>query len=332
MKPFNLPHNNNENKSEDRYSELKKKRFHESVLKKEILPYINREKTRKFTLWDATAGNGGHIRYFLEHFPDISIYASDVDSQIIELLKSDFKDNSNIIIKKGNYSENIWPNQTFDFILLDLGISSLHFDYFSRGFSYRYDEILDMRLDPNHGIPLYEWLNKASDKEIYKVIYNYGEIRDPSRFIFNLRSALKEKKINRTYDLKKIIEISYPRYYGKKKKTIHNPASKIFQAFRIFLNRELDHLTKTLESIPKKLNYGGRLFIISFHSLEDRLVKTSFKNHSFVENKDPLGKSNMLPGEFRIITKKPITPSQSEIEENPRARSAKLRILERISK
>lgn len=322
MKPS---HMSDEIKNEN----FEKKRFHSPVLKDEILQYINHRSSESFNYYDGTAGNGGHIKFFLEQFPEVKIYASDRDNDIIDLLKDDFKESKNINIKQGNYSQDLFKNIQFDYILLDLGISSLHFDYFNRGFSYRYDEILDMRMESSKGVPLYIWLNKAKENEIKYILKEYGEIGQPSRFIFHWKEFIKSREIKTTYDLKNIIDKAYPVQYKKKRRNITNPMPKIFQAFRIFINEELIHLKKAVDFLPDKLNPGGRLFIISFHSLEDRIVKKSFKSKSEIENIDPFRKSNIIPGDFKIITKKPITPSAHELEENPRSRSARLRILEK---
>ena len=304
---------------------------HKPVLLQEFLEYAGSEKYT--TLWDGTLGAAGHCIEWLDKEPDRIAYGSDADREMLIIaetnLNKHFGKSKRYFLEHGNYSIN--PHKRsgpFDVILLDLGISSYHLDRLDRGISYRFDQELDMRLDTHSGKPLYLWLNHATLDEIKKVIYLYGEEKMAPQIARNIVQFRKKEPIHTTAQLKVICENSYP-----KKMLIgdsRHPSVKTFQAFRIFINKELEHLEKALVFLPDMLSPGGRLVIITFHSLEDRIVKHSFLDHSRILQSDPRAKSNYLPGPFKVITQKPIIPSQSELDNNSRSRSAKMRILEKI--
>lgn len=215
-------------------------------------------------------------------------------------------------------------------ILLDLGVSSHQLDEAQRGFSYMNDAPLDMRMDIRNDFSAYNVVNEYSAKELERVIWEYGEERWAKRIVQFIIEARKEKPINTTYELVEIIKKAIPK--GARKDGPH-PAKRTFQAIRIEVNSELEILRQAIEDMAQELLPGGRLCIITFHSLEDRIVKETFRKlenpcicpPSFpicVCNKKPLGK---------VITRKPILPSEEELEQNHRARSAKLRIFEKKS-
>ncbi|MBV6494838.1 MAG: Ribosomal RNA small subunit methyltransferase H [Turneriella sp.] len=218
----------------------------------------------------------------------------------------------------------------FGFIFLDLGISSAHFDYFSRGFSFRYDEELDMRMDASKGKSAADVLAKLPEDALVKIFFDYGEEKFARRIARQIVETRKENPITKTPELVKICEKNYPPKYKAKGHAQKHPATRVFQALRIYVNRELEHLEKAVEFFPHELCVGGRFAVITFHSLEDRLVKRAFRSLSQIAQVDPHAKSNFIQGNFREVYSGGITPSVEEIKQNPRARSARLRVLERI--
>ncbi len=204
-------------------------------------------------------------------------------------------------------SSGLSPNYA-DGILYDLGISSLHFESTTRGFSFRYDAPLDMRLDSRNKIKASDLVNRCTTQELTDIILKYGE---ESRANKIAQAIVKNRPISTTFELIKAIESTIPKH-----KRIH-PATRIFQALRIAVNQELEALDESLDGAISMLKEGGRLVVISFHSLEDRLVKYKFRDWQ-------------KQGLVRIMTKKPIRPAYQEIKANPRARSAKLRVVEKI--
>ena len=211
------------------------------------------------------------------------------------------------------------PELKFHGILMDLGVSSHHFDKFDRGFSFREDAPLDMRMDFQNE-RLYtaaEVLNTFDEEDIADIIFKYGEERLSRRIAKNIVEARSDKKIETTKELENICFHAYP--VSQRHKKTH-PATKTFQALRIFVNRELEVLENTLEKLYDLLLPGGVLAVISFHSLEDRIAKHKFKEIFQINKKTA-----------KILTKKPVYPSESELSENSRSRSAKLRVLQKLN-
>lgn len=215
-----------------------------------------------------------------------------------------------------------------DGILLDLGVSSWQLDNEERGFSYRADAPLDMRMDRRQPVTAYDIVNGYEEEKLYRIIRDYGEDRFAKRIASNIVKARTEAPIRTTYELNRVIAKSIP---AKIQATSGHPSKRTFQAIRIELNRELDVLEQSLDGMIDILNDGGRICVITFHSLEDRIVKNIFRRNE---------KPCTCPPDFpvcvcgkvskgRVITRKPILPSPEEAEENPRAKSAKLRIFER---
>jgi len=196
-----------------------------------------------------------------------------------------------------------------DGVLADLGVSSLQFDDASRGFSFRADAPLDMRMDPQSGQTAEQVVNQLSERELADLIYEFGEERRSRRIA---RAICRARPIRSTQHLAEVVSAA-----ARPMKPGIHPATLTFQALRIFVNRELDDLKELLAAAPQVLKPGGRLVIISFHSLEDRIVKDSFRD-------------GVKLGHYKLLTKKPVTPGEEEIGRNPRARSAKLRAAERI--
>ncbi|MES0489932.1 MAG: 16S rRNA (cytosine(1402)-N(4))-methyltransferase RsmH [Leptospirales bacterium] len=310
---------------------------HKSVLLHEFLELSSGYKNS--SLWDGTLGAAGHFRHWLQQHPDGFGYGSDTDPQMLAMfsprLINDKSVEGRFELAKGEYSQNPFShNAPFDLIFLDLGISSLHLDEFQRGISFRDEQPLDMRLDPTSGEPLSEYLKTARFEDLLRILSNYGEEKLAARIAKGIIDTREKEDIVTNAQLRKICEDTYPAAWKLRgdSHSKRNPAVKTFQAFRIYINNELDNLEKALAFIPELLAPGGRLFIITFHSLEDRLVKHSFIERTRVRDLSPTAKSYYQDGDFKIITKKPIEPTEAEKEENPRSRSAKMRVLERRMK
>ncbi|MCS6984368.1 MAG: 16S rRNA (cytosine(1402)-N(4))-methyltransferase RsmH [Leptospiraceae bacterium] len=308
---------------------------HSSVLLEPFLFYSQEIEPRR--MWDATLGLAGHSLALAQLCPNLYVYGSDLDAELLQLAAERIekaKLQNRFFLKKANFAEDPFAKEApFDIILLDLGISSFHLDYFERGFSFRQNAKLDMRLDPSTGNPLYDWLNKASLEEISQVLRNYGEEPYARPIAQEILRERTKNPLLTSGQLRQIVEKVYAqkKVPHKKRHVLRHPAVRTFQALRIFINHEIENLEKALSFLPERLSQRGRLFIISFHSLEDRVVKKAFSEKVRIFLKDPLRKSNFVAGNFRLLTPKPIRPSAIEIRHNPRSRSAKMRILEKIT-
>ena len=239
----------------------------------------------------------------------------------VTLVKSNFVDVKNVLEELDITG--------VDGMLIDLGVSSHQLDEPSRGFSYMHDAPLDMRTNQDASYNAYEVVNHMSEEDLYHIIKEYGEERWAKRVAEFIAKERVEKPIETTYELVEIIKKAIPQ--GARKDGPH-PAKRTFQAIRIAVNRELEIIEPTINDIVEKLNVGGRLCIITFHSLEDRIVKQAFK-----KLEDPCTCPKNMPicvcGKkplVKVVTRKPILPSVEEVEVNPRSRSAKLRIIEKI--
>jgi 16S rRNA (cytosine1402-N4)-methyltransferase len=258
---------------------------------------------------DATVGGGGHSQLILEAVPDIQLTAIDRDAEAIAAAKAKLEQYSERIhFWHGNFAEYNPFEQKFDGIIADLGVSSAQFDMAERGFSFRHCADLDMRMDQRQPLTAAEIINRWDEAQLADVFYKYGEER-LSRQI--ARRIVEKRPFQTTTELAEAIAHSVPRKYRYGR--IH-PATRVFQALRIVVNQEIASLETFLDKAPNWLKPEGRIGIISFHSLEDRIVKHSFRD-------SPL---------LRVLTKKPITAQEKELEENPRSRSAKLRFAERV--
>ena len=263
---------------------------------------------------DATADGGGHASEFLKKLGRRGkLILLDWDPEMISILRKKFGNEGRVRIFHLNFQDirklgesKIRPGAIF----FDLGLSSLQLDAPGRGFSFQRDEPLIMRFDPLSGPTAAEYLARANKDELAEVIWKYGEERAARKIAEAIVRSRHQREIKTTADLRRIIEKVLPRR-GK----IH-PATRTFQALRIYLNGELRNLEQRLENGFEILKPGGRMAAISFHSLEDRIIKNFFKDR-------------MRAGVAGLVTKKPLLPSALEIFENPRARSAKLRILEK---
>lgn len=282
---------------------------------------------------DCTLGGGSHSEGILERLSDKGLLISiDQDTNAIEYSKKRLeKFGSKWKVFKGNF-ENIDTIaymagvDKVDGILMDIGVSSKQLDDPDRGFSYRYDVKLDMRMNTDQKISAYDVVNTYSEEQISKIIFEYGEERHARKIAKLIVEERKSSPIEKTSDLIALIKRAYPERASK------HPAKKTFQAIRIEVNRELEVLENAISKAVELLKVGGRLAIITFHSLEDRIVKNKFKDLA-TACKCPKDIPICVCGgvkKFEIITKKPIIPIDDELKNNNRAHSSKLRILERI--
>ena len=299
--------------------------FHIPVLTEEVIEFLLVKKSGTFL--DVTSGFGGHSAAILEELNGGSLIATDQDPEAIRFLKSKFKTEKRISIHQARFSElhKLFSANDFDGILADIGVSSYQLDTAERGFSFMKDGPLDMRMNQNIGEDASSWLNNAPEQEISNIIWKYGEEKKAKRIAKAIVEARKSFKIRTTKELAEIILEETPRRFNDKK----HPATKTFQAIRIFINNELEELVLLLDFTSKHLKIGGRTCIISFHSLEDRMVKRFFRDHSRLDPK--LSKLPNLADDssFKLVTKA-IKPSENEMNINPRSRSATLRVIERI--
>ncbi len=263
---------------------------------------------------DATVGGGGHSQLILATATDVQVTAIDQDEEAIAVAKKHLAPYGNRVqFVLTNFAAYEPEQAMFDGIIADLGVSSYHFDTPERGFSFRHSAALDMRMDRRQALTAAEVINHWDETQLADIFFKYGEERFSRRIA---RRIVEQRPFKTTTELAEAIAQSVPRQYryGKsRQKTIH-PATRVFQALRIVVNEELTSLETFLNHAPNWLKPGGRIGIISFHSLEDRLVKHSLRA-------SPL---------LQVLTKKPITPQADELATNPRSRSAKLRIAEKL--
>ena len=296
--------------------------LHVPVLLEESLDFLLHDLSG--TYLDLTFGRGSHSQEILNRMSsDGSLHAVDRDLEAVSYGKDNIKD-SRFNIYHANYSEidSLFTQHQFDGILLDLGTCSTHLDDPMRGFSFQSDGPLDMRMDTSSGISASEWLNSASEKEISDILYKYGDERASRKIAKAIVQFRSIRSIETTIELTNIIETVLKRT-GK----IH-PATKTFQAIRIHVNNELHHLKIVLSKLHNVLKVGGVAVIISFHSLEDRIVKNFFKPVIEELPKDiPI---NPSVKETYSCIKKKIKPSTNEIKINPRSRSAVMRVFSKL--
>lgn len=293
---------------------------HKPVLLQETIDSLNLK--RDGTYVDATLGGGGHAREICKQIPDGIFIGIDADASAVSRASENLKDVTCTVITEvaGNHliNEVLFQHQilSIDGCMFDLGMSSDQLEISGRGFSFKKDEplLMTMKADPKDGdLTAKEIVNNWAEESIRDIFWGYGEERFSGKIAKAIVEAREEKTIETTADLVEIINRSVPGWY-KRRKT--HPATKVFQALRITVNNEIENLKTALEKTFNLLKPGGRVSVITFHSLEDRVVKRYFRKLK----DDGLG---------NLINKKPIKPSQEEIINNPRARSAQLRIIEK---
>lgn len=306
---------------------------HKSVLLKETIEYLNIRPDGVYV--DGTLGGGGHAYEVCKRLSKKGRFVGiDQDEDAIKAATrrlSEFEDKIQII--RGNYCDmqEVLAEEGLvgvDGIVLDLGVSSYQLDDPTRGFTYRVDAPLDMRMDKRRDFTAKDLLNTYSEQELYRIIREYGEDKFAKNIAKHIVQAREKKKIETTGELTEIIKAAIP---AKVRMSGGHPAKRTFQAIRIELNRELQVLEESLEDMIYLLNPGGRICIITFHSLEDRIVKNIYKKSEnpctcpsdfpvCVCGKQPLG---------RVVTKRPVVPTEEELAYNSRSKSAKLRVFER---
>jgi len=291
---------------------------HSPVMLQEVLAAFAPAAIESFV--DATVGAGGHSVAILERWRGCRLLGIDRDPEAIELARvrlADYRDR--VELRQGNFRNlGHWTRECgftgADGILMDLGVSSMHLDNVKRGFSYAAPEApLDMRMDPAQPTTAAGLLSRLDEGELSRILRDWGEERWASRIAAFIVQQRARKPIETAGDLIEVIKAAIP---AAARRTGGHPARRTFQALRIAVNDELSALAEGLEQGAAELRPGGRFIVISFHSLEDRLVKQAFRRHG------------ATPG-YNEVTRKPLTPTGAEIEGNPRARSAKLRVLAR---
>lgn len=307
---------------------------HKPVLFDEVIENLNIDPAGIYV--DGTLGGGGHSYEIASRLTSGRLIGLDQDEAAIEaagLRLAEF--GSKVTIVRSNYKEikSVLQDLQIDKvngILLDLGVSSYQLDTPERGFSYREDGPLDMRMDKRNNLTAKDIVNTYSEADLYRIIKNYGEDKFAKNIAKHIVRARSIKPVETTFELNEIIKAAIP---AKVRAKGGHPSKRTFQAIRIELNRELEVLKETLQDMIDLLLPGGRLLIITFHSLEDRIVKEAFKT-----NENPC----TCPPEFpvcvcgnvskgKVITRKPILPSDKEMELNSRSKSAKLRVFERTN-
>ena len=306
---------------------------HVSVLLKETIDGLNINPDGIYV--DGTLGGGGHAYEVCKHLSSKGrLIGIDQDSEALEAARerlSEFEDKVTMV--RSNYCEIDTILKDLDIdkvdgIVLDLGVSSYQLDNLERGFSYKADAPLDMRMDTRQMITASDVVNNYSENELYRIIRDYGEDRFAKNIAKHIVMARKKKPLTTTGELSEIVKESIPMKFQAKG---GHPAKKTFQAIRIEVNNELKVLKDSIDTMIEHLNLGGRICIITFHSLGDRIVKTKFR-----ENENPCTCPPDFPvcvcgkvSKGKVITRKPIIPSEEEIVNNKRAKSSKLRIFER---
>ncbi len=306
---------------------------HISVLFEETLNSLNIKDEGVYV--DGTLGGGGHSRGILERAKNVRLIGIDRDVEAIKAASerlAEFRDNITLVNNNFSNIKQILNELNVDKIdgaVLDLGVSSYQLDNAERGFSYMQDARLDMRMNPSDELSAYEVVNSYNKEELTKIFYEYGEEKWSARvaeFIVNKRAI---KPVETTLELVDIIKAAIPK---KVRVEGSHPAKRIFQAIRIEVNNELGILKETVSDIVDMLKPGGRLSIITFHSLEDRIIKKAFLDLAMgcvCPKSFPVCVCNRQPI-VKIISKKPILPTKDEEIENPRSKSAKLRVIEKI--
>lgn len=306
---------------------------HTPVLLEECIQYLAPRQDNELMV-DATLGEGGHSHAFLSRFPGLKIIGVDADPEIQAIAKQRLAEFGERIHFYSGWSHDFFAElpgniKRPDTILIDLGVSVFHYEKSGRGFSFRKDEALDMRIDTSIGNSAADLLASLSEKELADLIYINAEERYSRRIARAIVENRRLGRIDNAASLAALVEKAVPAAY---RHGAHHPATKTFQALRIAVNGELSQLLELLQSALRVLEPGGRLGVISFHSLEDRIIKNFFRE----KNKDctcppetPIcncgGKRTV-----KLLTRKPVGPGPGEVKHNPPSRSAKLRVVEKI--
>ena len=307
--------------------------MHKSVLLDEAIEYLNIKESGIYV--DATLGYGGHSSCILKRIKSGFLFAFDQDEDARSFSDSKLKEISNkyeiiatnfVNIKRELNNRDV---QNVDGVLFDLGVSSPQLDEGTRGFSYRKDAKLDMRMDKTASLSAYDVVNSYSCEDLTNIFFKYGEEKLAKKIAQKITEERKIKPIETTFELVDIIKSVYPAKLMRDK----HPAKKVFQALRIEVNNELDVFESALEDAISMLNVGGRICVITFHSLEDKICKDIFNKYSKIDDalkRLPIIPDDLMP-KYRVVASN-VKPSDKELSENNRSRSAKLRVIERIGR
>ncbi len=305
---------------------------HYSVLQNEVLQMLVPPEGKEALLIDCTLGEGGHSKLFLEKYPNLRVIGLDRDPQIMEKARNRLKEFGDRFTAVNTWFDEFfstYDGQRPDLVLFDLGISVFHYEESGRGFSFRKNEELDMRLDKSASMSVEDIVNDYQEERLADVIFQYGEERYSRRIAKAICSYRMTKRITQSDELAEIIYGCVPPAYRYGR--IH-PATRTFQALRIEVNRELDRIEPAVRGAIEMTVPGGRVGVISFHSLEDRKVKWLFKGEADGCTCPPGVMRCTCGGKpmVKILTKKPIIPTEEEQRINPPSRSAKLRVVQRL--
>ncbi|RMC39849.1 MULTISPECIES: 16S rRNA (cytosine(1402)-N(4))-methyltransferase RsmH [unclassified Lactobacillus] len=311
---------------------------HTSVLLHETIDNLKLKNDGLYV--DATFGGGGHAKYLLSKLSNGTLVGFDQDEYAIQMAKANFADvlksssKPQLKLVHNNFSHlksemnQLGYETGIDGIYYDLGVSSPQFDQAGRGFSYRFNARLDMRMDQSQNLDAYQLINNSSQKELAAILYKFGDEKYSRQIAKKIIENRQKKPIETTFELVEIIKAAIPAFA---RRTGGHPAKKTFQALRVAVNHELEVLEKSLEEAIELLKPGGRISVITFQSDEDKIVKNIFKKYSEVEV--PRGMP-MIPDSIkpilRLVNRKPITASSEELKNNNRSHSAKLRIAEKL--
>ena len=304
---------------------------HYSVMLNEVIEALDIKPNGIYV--DGTLGRAGHTKAILERLDNGFVYCFDKDETAInesKIILKDYLDKVKFINQDFKTAKQILSDDginEIDGFLLDLGVSSPQFDEKERGFSYRYDSRLDMRMNQKQSLSAYEVVNNYEFNDLVRILYQYGEEKNAKLIA---RGIEKHRPIETTLELVEVIKKSLPNKVLKKK---GHPAKQTFQAIRIEVNNELQPLEESILNLCKLLKVNGRGVILTFHSLEDRIVKNVFKELSsvpFIDKNIPVLPTDIEKPSYKLVNKKPIVASKEELEENNRSHSAKLRSIERI--
>jgi 16S rRNA (cytosine1402-N4)-methyltransferase len=309
-------------------------RAHVPVLVKEVVEWIHGKDGGIYV--DATIGSGGHAVALLETYPDIALLVGiDQDAQAVAIAKKNLAAfHKRAIVAHGNFTTiktilGTLHIEHIDGIIFDLGVSSMQLSNPLRGFSFMAEGPLDMRMDQNSAVQAQDLINTSTASELEEILRTYGEERWARRISRAIHSHRSTQPISTTTELSRIISGAIPARY---RSPAINPATRTFQALRIAVNNELKNLHHALDEACDLLNSGGRMGVISFHSLEDRIVKQKFQQWQKGCTCPPRVPQCICGNEKTItmLTKKPVVPTRDEVQVNPRSRSAKLRVAEKI--